>query len=185
LPGNNIRRYRLEQKLSLRELGVRAGVSASLISQVENGRIDPSISSLRRIAEALDVSIFYLLEDGSEPRRGAPIERAVVRVDHRRRVLLPDSGLEYELLCPDVDRSMEVWIGHLAPGSATGESRRGHSGEELMLVVSGRMEVEYGADTTVLDRGDSIYLDGTIPHRMRALGDEPLIFMSALTPPVL
>ena len=185
MPGNNIRRYRLEQKLSLRELGERAGVSASLISQVENGRIDPSISSLRRIAEALGVSIFYLLEDGSEPGRAAPIERAIVRVGQRRRVLLPDSGLEYELLCPDVDRNMEVWIGHLAPGSATGESRRGHAGEELMLVVSGRMEVEYGVDTTVLDRGDSIYLDGTVPHRMRALGDEPLIFMSALTPPAL
>ena len=185
MPGTNIRRYRLEQKLSLRELGERASVSASLISQVENGRIDPSISSLRRIAEALDVSIFYLLEDGSQPRRDAPIERAVVRVDRRRRVLLPDSGLEYELLCPDLDRIMEVWIGHLAPGSATGEGRRGHAGEELMLVVSGRMEVEYGAEVTVLDRGDSIYLDGTVPHRMRALGDEPLVFLSALTPPVL
>jgi mannose-6-phosphate isomerase-like protein (cupin superfamily) len=166
-------------------LGGRAGVSASLISQVENGRIDPSISSLRRIAEALGVSIFYLLEDGSDHRRGAPIERAIVRASERRRVTLQGSGLEYELLCPDVDRKMEVWIGHLAPASATGDSRRGHAGEELMLVVSGRMEVEYGSDTAVLDRGDSIYIDGTVPHRMRALGDEPLIFLSALTPPVL
>jgi transcriptional regulator with XRE-family HTH domain len=185
LPGTNIRRYRTEQKLSLRELGERAGVSASLLSQVENGRIDPSISSLRRIAEALDVSIFYLLEDGRDDGRGAPIDRAIVRAGDRRRVLLEQSGLEYELLCPDVDRRMEVWIGHLAPNSATGDSRRGHAGEELMLVLAGRMGVEYGSDVAVLERGDSIYIDGTVPHRMRALGDEPLTFLSALTPPVL
>jgi len=185
LPGTNIRRYRAQRKLSLRELGERAGVSASLISQVENGRIDPSISSLRRIAEALDVSIFYLLDDGSDGRRGTPIEQMIVRASGRRRVLLPGSGLEYELLCPDVDRKMEVWIGHLERSTATGDAKRGHAGEELMLVISGRMEVEYGSDSAVLDQGDSIYLDGAVPHRMRALGAEPLVFLSALTPPVL
>jgi transcriptional regulator with XRE-family HTH domain len=185
MPGTNIRRHRLQSGLSLRQLADRAGVSPSLISQVERGVTDPSISSLRRIAEALDVSIFYLLGEanGAPPR--PRLEGSIVRSTRRRRVLLPDSGLEYELLCPDVDRQMEVWIGRLEPGAATADTPRGHAGEELMLVLSGRMELEYGGEVVELGPDDSIYIDGTTPHRHRAVGEQPLIFLSALTPPIL
>jgi transcriptional regulator with XRE-family HTH domain len=185
MPGNNIRRYRLREGLTLRQLGERAGVSASLISQIENGHTDPSISSLRRIAEALGVSIFYLLDDVPRSDGNGSLERMIVRANNRSRVTLDHSKLAYELLCPDVSRSMEVWIGHLAPGASSADVARGHGGEELMLVISGRMRVEYGPEATDLDPGDAMYIDGTIPHRLEAAGDEPLVFLSALTPPVL
>jgi transcriptional regulator with XRE-family HTH domain len=185
MPGTNIRRHRLQKKLSLRQLADRVGLSPSLISQVERGVTDPSISSLRRIAEALDVSIFYLLGGGNGAAARPSMEGSIVRSTSRRRVLLPDSGLEYELLCPDVDRQMEVWIGRLEPGAATADAPRGHAGEELMLVISGRMELEYGGEIVELGPDDSIYIDGSTPHRHRAIGDEPLVFLSALTPPIL
>lgn len=185
IPGNQIRQYRIQRGLSVRELAARAQVSPSLISQIENRRTDPSISSLRRIAEALDVSIFYLLDPDGHRRRNSQIEEMIVRRGARRRVVLPEAGLEYELLCPDVDRQLEVWIGRLDVGQATSDEPRGHGGEEVMLVLSGQMELQYGSETVVLGPEDSVYLSGPVPHRHRAIGDEPLVFLSALTPPVL
>jgi transcriptional regulator with XRE-family HTH domain len=185
--GYAIRGYREQRGLSLRELARQAGLSASLLSQIERGRTEPSISSLRKIAEALGVSIFYLLDERPDPQGAGErtLEGQVVRRAERRRVALPHSGLRYELLVPDMSGRMEAWIATLEPGSATGESPRGHLSDEFMLVISGETELEYGEETVVLGPEDAIYLDGTIPHRLRVLGDRPLVFLSVLSPPVL
>lgn len=181
-----IRRYREQRGLSLRAAAKVTGLSPSLLSQIERGITEPSISSLRKIAEALGVSIFYLIDDspqtGSDERQ---LEGQVVRPAERRRVTLPHSGLRYELLCPDVSGRMEAWLGILEPGAATGEAARGHLSDEFMLVMSGTAELEYGDEKTVLEADDSIYLDGTVAHRLRTLGDRPLCFLSVLSPPVL
>lgn len=185
---SRIRLYRERRAISLRKLAEQAGISASLLSQIERGRTEPSISSLRKIAEALSVSIFYLLDDrvqGDAAQPDASVARGVVRRSERRRVTLPHSGLRYELLCPDLSGRMEAWMATLDPGAATGDAPRGHLSDEFMLIVSGATELEYGDETLVLEADDSIYLDGTVSHRLRTLGDKPLVFLSVLSPPVL
>jgi transcriptional regulator with XRE-family HTH domain len=182
-----IRAFRKQRGLSLRELASKSGLSPSLVSQVERGISEPSISSLRKIAEALDVSIFYLLDDrpGLQDSPGESITKQVVRRGDRRRLTLPSSGLRYELLCPDTERNMEAWIATLQPGVATGDTLRGHPSEEFLLVLSGTMELEYGGETVLLEEGDSVYYDGREPHRLWARGDTPLRMLSVLSPPVL
>jgi transcriptional regulator with XRE-family HTH domain len=181
-----IRRYREQRGLSLRAAAKLTGLSPSLLSQIERGITEPSISSLRKIAEALGVSIFYLIDESPESCSDEQqLERQVVRPAERRRVTLPHSGLRYELLCPDVSGRMEAWLGILEPGAATGEAARGHLSDEFMLVMSGTAELEYGDEKTVLEAEDSIYLDGTVAHRLRTVGDRPLCFLSVLSPPVL
>ena len=184
--GDVIRRYRQGRSLSLRAASKLTGLSPSLLSQIERGITEPSISSLRKIAEALGVSIFFLIDESPEEEsNGRPLERRVVRPADRRRVALPHSGLRYELLCPDVSGRMEAWLGVLEPGAATGEAARGHLSDEFMLVLSGAAELEYGDETIVLEADDSIYLDGTIAHRLRTVGKRSLCFLSVLSPPVL
>jgi transcriptional regulator with XRE-family HTH domain len=174
--------------MSVRKLAEAAGLSPSLVSQIERGKSEPSISSLRKLAEALSVSIFYLLDERADDT-GNEVERSiasrVVRHGERRRVTLPHSGLRYELLCPDVSGRMEAWVATLDPGAATGDAARGHLSDEFMLIISGSTELEYGDEKLILEANDSIYLDGTVPHRMRALGEKPLVFLSVLSPPVL
>lgn len=185
---SRIRTYRQVRGMSVRKLAEAAGLSPSLVSQIERGKSEPSISSLRKLAEALSVSIFYLLDERADDANG-PEERSIasriVRHDERRRVTLPHSGLRYELLCPDVSGRMEAWLGTLEPGAATGDAARGHLSDEFMLIISGTTELEYGDEKLVLETNDSIYLDGTVSHRMRVLGDKPLVFLSVLSPPVL
>lgn len=186
--GNQIRTTRTARGISVRELARRAGISPSLVSQVERGLTEPSISSLRRIAEALDVSIFSLLEetDGrADDNRRRSVDSRIVRTGQRRRVSLPHSGLRYELLSPDVPLRMEAWIAMLEPGASTGDTKRGHPGEEFMHVLSGGAELEYGDEAVTLRESDSVHVDGSIPHRLTALGNRRLVFLSVLTPPVL
>jgi len=181
-----MRARREQHGLSLRDVAKLTGLSASLLSQIERGVTEPSISSLRKIAEALGTSIFYLLDDAPGGDQDArTLVDQVVRGGERRRLTLPHSGLRYELLCPDVSGRMEAWLGILEPGAATGEAARGHLSDEFMLVVSGTMELEYGEEFVTLEAEDSIYLDGTVAHRLRAVGDRPLVFLSVLSPPVL
>lgn len=187
-PASRLRAYREKRGLSVRKLAELAGLSPSLVSQIERGRTEPSISSLRKLAEALSVSIFYLVDEHvEEPGSDAPrtIAGGVVRRAERRRVALPHSGLRYELLCPDVSRRMEAWMATLEPGATTADTARGHLSDEFMLIVSGSAELEYGDERLILEPDDSIYLDGTVSHRLRALGDKPLVFLSVLSPPVL
>ncbi|MGQ9515816.1 MAG: helix-turn-helix domain-containing protein, partial [Anaerolineae bacterium] len=106
--GERIRKRRTELRMSLREVAEKAGVTASFLSQIERELADPSIKSLRRIAEALDVPVFYFLSDEQE-------HRPVVRRHERKKLTLPRSQVTYELLTPDLNRKMEMFIGRIHP----------------------------------------------------------------------
>lgn len=183
-----MRAYRERRGLTLRDLAKMTGLSASMLSAIERAATEPSISSLRKIAEALGVSIFYLIDDGSDgpaAERPTKLDEMVVRRAERKRLTLPHSGLRYELLHPDLAGRMEAWMGTLEPGAATGEAARGHLSDEFMLMMSGTVELEYGDERVMLHVDDSIYLDGTVAHRMRNTGSTAAVFLSVLSPPVL
>lgn len=176
--GQRVRALRRERGLSLRGLAERSGLSPSLLSQIERGQSNPSVATLQRIAGSLEVSIFALLaQDGPG--------NAVVRPDRRRKVVIQDGHLTYELLSPDTDRQMEVWMGRLAAGAQMGSETSSHPSEEFILVLKGRMEIQIAGEVYVLDPGCSIQYDGNLPHRIRSIGDSDLEFLSALTPPTL
>lgn len=162
----------------MRELAVKANVSASLVSQLERGITAPSMQTLRRVAEALGVSVFQLLGDG-EP------QHKVVRADRRRKVVLQEEQLAYELLSPNVKGRLEAWLGRLDPGASSGSEPSTHPSEEFLLILAGRMEFTIDGEVHHLERGDSIQYDGNRPHRIAALGTEQLQFLSVLTPPTL
>lgn len=174
--GEKIRRKRSEKNLSLKELAERIGLTASFLSQVERELAEPSITSLRKIAEALDVPIFYFLLDDED-------NSPVVRKNNRKVLRFPETHLTYELLSPDLNRQMEVLIAKLEPGAAGGEEDSTHPGEECILVLEGKMKITIGEDTYYLEEGDSIYYFASIPHSLKNYGDSQLVFLSAITPP--
>ncbi len=157
-------------------LAGQAGVTRSFLSQVENGIANPSIQTLRNIAQALGLPVFALFED--EQNHGM-----VVRKHERKRIRTPHSPVEYELLSPDLRRSMEVIIMELQPGQASSPFPRGHYGEECATVLSGKARVEVGEEHFDLDEGDTIYFDSGVPHRVVNLGRTKMRMISAITPP--
>lgn len=175
--GDRIREIREDKKLSTRSLAEKSEVSASLISQIESGKVDPSLSTLRKIAVALDVALFSLvLVDDSEPTR-------VVKKHERKSVVFPNGGLDYSIIHSDQNKKIAFMIGTLVPGGATSETLLNHPGEECLLVEKGTLTVYVGSESLELEEGDSLYFDSTIPHRLCNTRDEECKFFLIITPP--
>jgi len=183
LVGAQLRERRFESGMSLRELARRLDVSPSLVSQIETGKIQPSVRTLYAIVSELGLSLDEIFElVGSPEPQGAPPAPAVVAappprpasagVVHRadeRRVIELESGVRWERMAAWEDLDVEFMIAVYGVGgssSADGRLMR-HSGREFGLVLSGTLAVTVGFDDHVLGPGDSITFQSTTPHRLR------------------
>ncbi|MBA6440631.1 helix-turn-helix domain-containing protein [Streptomyces asiaticus] len=171
-----IREYRTLRGMTVRELADRAGVSTGLISQVERGVTDPSLETMRRIAEALDTPLFNLFQEGDQQTV------AVIRRDDRYRISSPHHAITYTRASPGGAR-LEVLEGSLEPGAVSSDTPRSHPSEECVVVLTGRLTVQVGDQTHVLKAGDSCHFDSNIPHRFRNESRSTVRFMLSITPP--
>ncbi|MGD9030543.1 MAG: XRE family transcriptional regulator [Anaerolineae bacterium] len=176
--GQRIRARRKELGLTLRELAARVGRTASFLSQIERDQSSPSIESLQKISDALDVPIFHFLLEANE-------RSPVVRRDRRLKLTVPGSSLAYELLTPDLSRQMEAFMIEREPGEEKVVDPLRQYTEELIYVLQGQLEIQLGEDVYHLGPGDSIYFEGLMLRRIAAQGDVTLRFISVITPPVL
>lgn len=174
--GSKIRALREELGMSSSQLAEAAGLSQSAISQIERGITDPSLRTLRAVAEALNTPIFAFFLD-------APSKDIVVRKDRRRSFSPPDYKGRYELLSPDSSGKLEMISMSLAPGTSSSLQPLPHAGDECMLVLQGETLVIAGDERFELDAGDSIYLNEGIPHRVINVGEEELVCIVAIAPP--
>jgi len=198
--GRRLRAARKARRLSLRELAGRLDVSASFISQMENGKARPSVATLYTMSSALGVSMDELfreeetdssIDDVTQlPEREGPASRVssggaegssvppspgnVVRSRGRRRLEL-DSGVVWEQLASLPGSEIDfMLVTYAVGGSSTPDDRLlRHTGVEYGYVHSGRLEVTLGFETLILEEGDSVAFDSTNPHRLTNAGDAP------------
>jgi transcriptional regulator with XRE-family HTH domain/quercetin dioxygenase-like cupin family protein len=193
--GARIRAERQRRGVSVRGLARDIGVSASLISQVENDKNLPSVSTLYAITTALDIPIEDLFEaepsalpvpqaagDGAAPVvrvAGPDRDRGVGPHVHpgEREVLKLDSGVTWERLGQMPGTHVDFLLITYQPGgtsSSSGELMR-HSGTEYGYLVSGQLTLTLGFDQHRLGVGDAVCFDSTIPHGYRNDGTEPAV----------
>jgi transcriptional regulator with XRE-family HTH domain len=173
--GSRLRAQRERQGLALRELARRIGVSASLISQIERDKVNPSVSTLYALVRELGMTMGDLFAaDGVAPDRASADGNApVVSADDRVTINLA-SGVTWERLTPGSDRGVEFLhvVYDVGSESCPEDSLVTHGGKEYGYVLSGRLGVRIGFDEHVLGTGDSISFDSSSPHRLWAIGDE-------------
>jgi len=175
--GERIRQRRQQLDMSLQEMAGRTGLTASFLSQVERDVTEPSITSLRRVAAALEVPVFFFLLDEAALS-------PVVRRDQRRTLRQHDTAAQWELLSPaDPQLQLEVVLTRLPPGVASGDETMTHPGEECFVVLSGEMEIAVADELYRLAEGDSIQFRSSLPHRIRNGGETELVVLAAITPP--
>jgi transcriptional regulator with XRE-family HTH domain len=174
--GKKIEDLRRKRGLTSRALATGVQVTSSLISQIEHDKTSPSLDTLRRIAKALQVPLTYLLlEDDLEPQ--------VVRKRERHVIHLEDSQLRATFLSPLPPQHLELVLLDLPPGKVAWTRPRSHEGQECRLVVKGTILAHYGEKTYLLEEGDSILWNGTVPHRIENVGNTDAQLLIALTPP--
>ncbi len=203
LIGEKLRAAREREKLSLRELAARADMSASMLSQIETGKVYPSMRSMYNIATALALPIDYFfpetglntpvraaLEDttASDLREaelngeidtnasGFIIARPSTPVvqAHARQTIALRGGIEWARLTANAEESAEFLELTYAPGATSGESLSHHSGREFGLVLEGELTVELGFERYTLKEGDSIIFDSSTPHRLTNACGKPM-----------
>lgn len=169
--GERIKRLRLKKSMGLVEMGKHTGLSASFLSQLETGRVVPTLRNLARIAMVFSKDLSYFFE---------PEPHTLFRV-HRRseRVRLPQSGVNdptyyFESLGYLVpDRTLDPYLAEFVPLKKGIEVRSHvHPGFEFLYVLNGQMDIRHGGQTHILDPGDSAYFDASTPHSYRCAGAE-------------
>jgi transcriptional regulator with XRE-family HTH domain len=175
--GPRIRALRQARNITLRELAGRAGVTESFLSQVEREVTSPSIASVQRIARGLDLSIAELFTEDAPHGR-------IVRRSERRRLSYPGLRAVDEFLTSGLDGRMQVILSTIEPGGGTGDEPYAHdSDEEVVIVLSGRLELWVADEHHVLEEGDSVTYSSRLKHRNRNIGDTIAVVLFCLTPP--
>lgn len=174
--GEKLRKLREQQGLSIGALASGIGLTKSLISQVERNLASPSIATIEKIAAYLNVPVKDLFDDQDQ----AP---EIVRSDGRKKLIMPYSSIQYELLTPDLNRRVELLRAVIKPGQVGSPVPSTHGGEETVFVIEGSMEVEIRGEIYRLNKGDAISFDASQPHRFMNHSDEVAVIINAISPP--
>jgi quercetin dioxygenase-like cupin family protein len=178
--GERVQRVRESRGLSLNDISLRTDIDVSMLKQIEEGTFAPPLGMVIKLAKALEMKIGYFIS-GEEDRA-----YTIVRRDDRKVVSRYDSkrakyyGYEYESLAPHKkDRHMEPFLVTLEPAE-TEEERSAHDGQEFIFVLEGNMEVRLGEEIHILEPGDTIYYDSTIPHLVKCHGTKTTKILAVL-----
>ena len=176
--GGRLRAERERLGISLRELARRVGVSPSLVSQIELDRVNPSVSTLYALVTELGLTMSDVFGDTAEQpvvRRPRADDGLAERPDTRRVINLA-SGVRWERLTPHSDRDVEFLyvVYPVGAESCPDDALMTHGGKEYGYVSSGTLGVRVGFEEYELGPGGSIAFDSSSPHRLWAIGEEPV-----------
>jgi len=177
--GAQVRALRKRQDMTVAELASQAGLSAGMLSKVENGAISPSLSSLQSLAHALNVPMTSLFADFEQRQdvtyvkagEGLTIERRGTRSGHQYQLLgHPFPGnFAYEPYLITLTREAEAYANFR------------HEGMEFLYMLEGEVGYRHGDKTYTLTPGDSLYFDADVPHGPEELRKLPIRFLSIIT----
>ncbi len=167
--------------MSLAALARSIGRSIGYVSQIERGRSEISISTLKAISEALGVQISWFFQ-GYDPR--VPAEHGhVVRREHRRRLDFPGTGIEEELLSPTLTGEAELILSTFAPGARSGDEQVSRMAEQSGFVIAGELEIQLGAKRFSLRAGDSFRIGRGESFSARNPGTITSVSLWVIAPP--
>ena len=168
--GPKLRDLRLQRGLSLQQLAERADVSAAAIHKIEKSGMVPTITTLLKLAGALNRSISYFVDEETEQNGPA----VLVRADERRIVYTSHLGIDLAGISGPYGRFFLAGaVATLEPGASSGDNPMEHPGEELVFVLEGSMEFEVDGQDYRLAEGDSVHFRTDRPHRWKNPGKRP------------
>jgi transcriptional regulator with XRE-family HTH domain len=169
--GTKLHQLRMRKKIALSDLGKHTGLSASLLSQLENGKMIPTLQTLTRIAMVFDVGLEYFFGE----KRGRKLF-AVVSANQRMRFPerpdAPEPCYFFECLTfASQGKGLQAYLAEFPPRTAKKEAEEHfHEGSEFLFVMEGTLTIRFQGDDHELHAGDSVVLDSSEPHSYRGKG---------------
>ena len=180
--GPRLRQAREQKNMSVRGLARYVGVSPSLVSQIERGRVMPSVGTLYSMANELGLVVDDLFTGAqTKNSRGrerietaADVTNPVLKIGQRKRIRLADGG-QWERLTPTPDQDVEFLVVSYNVGaeSCAKDALIRHGGKEYAFMIRGHLGIKIGFEEFELGPGDSIAFDAQMPHRLWTIGAEP------------
>ena len=179
--GEKLRTVREKKGYTLKVVAQKAGVSESLVSQIERNRVSPAIDTLLTLADVLDINLEFLFE---EYRRDKPVK--IIRKDERRKVEEEDV-LYQELAKPsenDGEHAIECHLLTIPPKSTTHRGSYGHLGREFGYIMEGKATFQYESSVYEIEAGDSIYYDSIVPHHVHGFKGQAAKILAVVYTPI-
>ena len=170
--GEKVRALRLRKKMGLVELGRHTGLSAAMLSKIERGRLFPTLPTLLRIALVFSVGLEYFFSEDQKRRT-----LAIVRRTERKRFPERPDGREISFVFESLDfaaveRKMSVYYAEFQVLAAGKARMHHHAGVEFLTMLRGKLEMRIGNEEHILEAGDSIYFDASMPHSYRRVSQK-------------
>ncbi len=175
--GARLRALRAQRGLSQRALARAVGLPNSTISLIESGRTNPTIGALKRILDGLPIGLAEFFAFQPEAPRKVFFAAEELKEIGKGQISYRQIG------GAGAGRALQMIDETYAAGADTGRTPLSHTGEEVGLVLSGRLEVTVDGARKILGAGDAYAFESHLPHRFRAIGPEPCRVVSACTPP--
>ena len=175
--GQRLRAIRQRNRLSQRELARRSGVANASISLIESGKLNPTVSMLKKVLDGVPVSLGEFFSDEEEVH-----DKVIFRAAELTEIA--DGGVSYRQVGANLgDKAIQFLHECYEPGATTGKHQLRHEGEECGLVLSGRLDLTVDGITETLRAGDAYYFASHRPHRFANTGRSVCEVITACTPP--
>lgn len=184
--GGRLKAKREERGMSQRDLAGRAGLTNAAISLIEQNKSSPSVASLKRLLDAIPMTMSEFFSEVEEPS----MPKYFYTPDEYVELSPQDIGLgagaarvSLRQLGDASRHALQVLHESYPPGTDTGPDLLTHEGEEAGVVIEGIIEITVADQIRVLNPGDGYLFDSRLPHRFRNIGEARCIIVSACTPP--
>ncbi len=178
--GESVKEIREKKDLSIQDISQRTGLEPELLIEIEKGEISPPLGTIIKLAKALEMKMGYFISGAED------LPYTIMRKNERKLISRYDSkkgdryGYEFSSLAPyKKDRHMEPFLVTLEPSDIE-EERSTHDGQEFIYVLEGIMEVRISEEVHLLELGDAIYYDSTVPHLVKCRGKDKTKILAVL-----
>lgn len=176
--GSTIKKIRKEKNITIKDLATKAKITSSMLSQIEHGTANPSLNTIRTIAQVLDVPIFkfFIVQEDLKPN-------TIIKKSSERMHIKTDKT-DIEMLNPKFnDTSIEFMVMTLYPGQDSSSESISHIGEEVDFIESGKALLFIEDECYEVEQGDTINIAPNVKHRWINNSNEPVVVYFVVTPP--
>jgi transcriptional regulator with XRE-family HTH domain len=181
--GKKLRQLRMRKKIALADLGKHTGLSPSMLSQLENGKMIPTLPTLARIALVFDVGMEHFFGEKRQQRLFAVVH-AAERMRFPERADTPTPSYFFESLTfSGQGRGLQAYLAEFPSRKVAEVSEHFHEGSEMLFVLEGSLMIRFQGEDHELHKGDSVHMDSAEPHSYRGTGDTPARAIVVTVPP--